>query len=370
MYDKFTLELVDVQLALLEMPSDWRAALASPVATPGHILDRTRLTLHVEQCVQPNNPTVPRLKVSGELQRLQLRVSDSKIARAMKLAKDLAPPATPKAATAATQGREAKAGAVLARRHEHQKEERGRSKIGHETATLTVAAAGTTREIGPLILLLCRVLFWARSLFLLGSRSPSLVSTLVLSVSLGSSLSLSLSLSWSIPIFTLPPDSRPLAYCHVASYHLSAPLSFVSLSRALSHTSLSHTHTLAPSPLQKLSRARAVVVTESGPCLVRHAAPVSAGAHLDSPTMNSTQLTAGLRTTTTRHRLPASMAPLLLRDALLCPLLLAPPSHALAPPTRRPVMQASPATNEPRTSWLWPHSLCSMSGSSSAVRRT
>ncbi|KAJ3052099.1 hypothetical protein HK097_006900 [Rhizophlyctis rosea] len=86
LYDKFTCELNSVQVLL--GPSLQRCMGQISNEDPAddlHMIERVNLAFCIEMCILPKLPEYPRTKISGELPRLHLNLSDTKYKTAMRL---------------------------------------------------------------------------------------------------------------------------------------------------------------------------------------------------------------------------------------------------------------------------------------------
>lgn len=104
MYDLYTVSLTDMQVLLLDSrhilsSSAWAAAVEQASTDQQqqiyHLLDKSSVSIHVFNCVQQDNPEYAKLKVSGALPSLHLRVSDLKVKQLMAMVAELAPSPSP-----------------------------------------------------------------------------------------------------------------------------------------------------------------------------------------------------------------------------------------------------------------------------------
>jgi vacuolar protein sorting-associated protein 13A/C len=85
MYDKFSLKLEAAQFLLGNDLESCRRALISDNGDSLHLLERTNITLQVQNSIVPKALALARMKVAGNLPQLRLNFSDAKYKTLMKL---------------------------------------------------------------------------------------------------------------------------------------------------------------------------------------------------------------------------------------------------------------------------------------------
>jgi vacuolar protein sorting-associated protein 13A/C len=85
MYDKFSLKLEAAQFLLGNDLESCRRALTSNDGDSLHLLERTNITLEVQNSIVPKALALARMKVAGNLPQLRLNFSDAKYKTLMKL---------------------------------------------------------------------------------------------------------------------------------------------------------------------------------------------------------------------------------------------------------------------------------------------
>ncbi|KAJ3037263.1 hypothetical protein HDV00_001828 [Rhizophlyctis rosea] len=86
LYDKFTCELNSVQVLLGPSINRCMQLISKDsLASELHVIERVNLSFCIEMCILPKLPDYPRTKISGELPRLHLNLSDTKYKTTMRL---------------------------------------------------------------------------------------------------------------------------------------------------------------------------------------------------------------------------------------------------------------------------------------------
>eukprot|EP01132_Coremiostelium_polycephalum_P006743 gene6743-8360_t len=77
-YDKFNLSLESVQVLLTSDLLSWTDHKSLKKDPKAHIIDQFDILLKLYSCIQPDNLTLPKIKVSGELPTFKMNLSDKK----------------------------------------------------------------------------------------------------------------------------------------------------------------------------------------------------------------------------------------------------------------------------------------------------
>ncbi|XP_061669454.1 intermembrane lipid transfer protein VPS13C isoform X3 [Syngnathoides biaculeatus] len=83
-YERYCVELRQVQVLYSKSGDEWKSARAQN-SSRLHILRPLHLTLHLSKCMVDKDARMPRLKVSGELPLLHVKMSDEKIQKVLEL---------------------------------------------------------------------------------------------------------------------------------------------------------------------------------------------------------------------------------------------------------------------------------------------
>ncbi|XP_017837309.1 vacuolar protein sorting-associated protein 13 isoform X2 [Drosophila busckii] len=84
-YDKFVVELNDIQLLVTRPNEDWQQALSMAVATEMHVLQPTSMTLSAALCVVEKDPRLPNLKIDIQVPAVKINVTEARILDAIKV---------------------------------------------------------------------------------------------------------------------------------------------------------------------------------------------------------------------------------------------------------------------------------------------
>lgn len=94
-YDKFAIEVKNIQVLLADKGDDWilnRTLQSSPL----HILDPFTVSLVFQKCMITNDASLPKIKLNGELLVLSLNMSDTKLHNMLSLVNSIPlPPSSP-----------------------------------------------------------------------------------------------------------------------------------------------------------------------------------------------------------------------------------------------------------------------------------
>lgn len=83
-YDKFTIELQDVQILVVLAGEPWKEVIDKNTKNSVmHLLHPTTLEVHLDKCLITDDPRLPKLKVAAQLPSVSLNVTDMRIIRLM-----------------------------------------------------------------------------------------------------------------------------------------------------------------------------------------------------------------------------------------------------------------------------------------------
>ncbi|XP_017078120.1 vacuolar protein sorting-associated protein 13 [Drosophila eugracilis] len=85
-YDRFTVELNDVQMMVVRAGEPWRLALREANSTEMHVLRPVSLKVIAALCVVDNDPRLPKVKVDIDLPAILVNVSEDRVFLAIKVA--------------------------------------------------------------------------------------------------------------------------------------------------------------------------------------------------------------------------------------------------------------------------------------------
>ena len=85
-YDKFSLELRDVQGIVATYDEDWRTNLEANIVTSMHILEPTSFKIQAHLCVLSDDPRLPKVKIFGELPSINVAVTEQRVFEVLKIA--------------------------------------------------------------------------------------------------------------------------------------------------------------------------------------------------------------------------------------------------------------------------------------------
>ncbi|XP_050687793.1 intermembrane lipid transfer protein Vps13-like isoform X2 [Eriocheir sinensis] len=78
-YDKFIIELVDIQALVSLTAEDWRDTVSSGKASPLHLLEPTTLHVDLHKCLLTNDPNLAKVKIHISLPDVGLSVADERL---------------------------------------------------------------------------------------------------------------------------------------------------------------------------------------------------------------------------------------------------------------------------------------------------
>ncbi|KAG7307792.1 hypothetical protein JYU34_006387 [Plutella xylostella] len=78
-YDKVALTLTEMQIVVAMRGEDWLNAITSVEASPLHLLQPTNLMIQVHKCLITDDPRLPKVKVTGELEKIAIGVSEDRL---------------------------------------------------------------------------------------------------------------------------------------------------------------------------------------------------------------------------------------------------------------------------------------------------
>lgn len=84
-YDKFKIDLTDIQIVLAQSGEDWLECLEQSKESKLHILKPLTLRVSLEKCLITDDPRLPLVKVRGELPSLSLQIVNTKLIHLLSL---------------------------------------------------------------------------------------------------------------------------------------------------------------------------------------------------------------------------------------------------------------------------------------------
>lgn len=84
-YDKFTLDIQDIQILLAKPSENWREALQNGKNTDMHLLEPTAMHLSADLCVVDDDPRLPKTRISVKIPSIGIEVAEDKILDALAL---------------------------------------------------------------------------------------------------------------------------------------------------------------------------------------------------------------------------------------------------------------------------------------------
>lgn len=84
-YDRFLVELKNVQVLLALAGEDWEDALRNQKSSYMHLVEPVSFSCQVEKCLVQNDPSLPNLKIVGKLSTVSLVVEDNRMIHLMQL---------------------------------------------------------------------------------------------------------------------------------------------------------------------------------------------------------------------------------------------------------------------------------------------
>lgn len=84
-YDKFQLNIQDIQLMIASSSEDWQDALLSGETTVMHLLEPTNIKISAHICVIDDDPRLPKTRVFSEIPSIHLCVTEERILQAIEL---------------------------------------------------------------------------------------------------------------------------------------------------------------------------------------------------------------------------------------------------------------------------------------------
>lgn len=84
-YDKFTLDIQDIQILLAKPMENWRQALQDGKVTDMHLLEPTAMHLSADLCVVDDDPRLPKTRISAKIPSIGISVAEDKILDAIAL---------------------------------------------------------------------------------------------------------------------------------------------------------------------------------------------------------------------------------------------------------------------------------------------
>ncbi|XP_017298575.1 vacuolar protein sorting-associated protein 13-like [Diaphorina citri] len=80
-YDQYCVELNDLQVMITYPGERW----LPPVEKDIHVLRPTTVTVHLQKCLIMDDPRLPRLKVQGELPKINIKMAETRLLRAFEI---------------------------------------------------------------------------------------------------------------------------------------------------------------------------------------------------------------------------------------------------------------------------------------------
>jgi vacuolar protein sorting-associated protein 13A/C len=84
-YDKFILELRDVQGIVATYDEDWRTHLEANIVSTMHILEPTSFKIQAHLCVLDDDPRLPKCRIFGELPSVNVAVTEQRVFEVLKI---------------------------------------------------------------------------------------------------------------------------------------------------------------------------------------------------------------------------------------------------------------------------------------------
>ncbi|KAJ8953002.1 hypothetical protein NQ318_015363 [Aromia moschata] len=78
-YDRFKLELTDLQILVAQSDEDWKAAIRDPDITEMHMLSPLNLSITYAHCLIVDDPRLPLNTVTGELPSININISEARV---------------------------------------------------------------------------------------------------------------------------------------------------------------------------------------------------------------------------------------------------------------------------------------------------
>ncbi|XP_067012189.2 intermembrane lipid transfer protein Vps13 [Anabrus simplex] len=78
-YDKFIIELKEMQILTAPASEDWRSVISNKQPSPLHILQPTSLTVNFENCLVTDDPRLPKIKIAAHLPNVTVTVIDQRL---------------------------------------------------------------------------------------------------------------------------------------------------------------------------------------------------------------------------------------------------------------------------------------------------
>lgn len=84
-YDKFQLNIQDIQIMIASSKEDWQDVLLSGETTDMHLLEPANIKISAHICVIDDDPRLPKMRVFGEIPSIHLCVTEERILQAIEL---------------------------------------------------------------------------------------------------------------------------------------------------------------------------------------------------------------------------------------------------------------------------------------------
>lgn len=84
-YDKFSLDIQDIQILLAKPQENWGQALQNGQVTDMHLLEPTAMHLSADLCVVDDDPRLPKFRISAKIPSIGISVAEDKILDAIGL---------------------------------------------------------------------------------------------------------------------------------------------------------------------------------------------------------------------------------------------------------------------------------------------
>ncbi|XP_058466266.1 intermembrane lipid transfer protein Vps13 isoform X2 [Malaya genurostris] len=88
-YDKFVLEIRDVQAIVATFDEDWQGTLQCSTVTEMHLLEPTSFRISAHLCVIDDDPRLPKCKIFGELPSVNICVTEQRVLEALSIVTSL-----------------------------------------------------------------------------------------------------------------------------------------------------------------------------------------------------------------------------------------------------------------------------------------
>ncbi|XP_065079310.1 intermembrane lipid transfer protein Vps13 isoform X3 [Ochlerotatus camptorhynchus] len=88
-YDKFVLEIRDVQAIVATLDEDWQGTLRCSAVTEMHLLEPTSFRISAHLCVLDDDPRLPKCKIFGELPSVNICVTEQRVLEALSIVTSL-----------------------------------------------------------------------------------------------------------------------------------------------------------------------------------------------------------------------------------------------------------------------------------------